>query len=51
MGVVSSLKDGLIEMEKCLKALQDSDTATAQKHYVAAQSRFDSAETELWSTR
>jgi septum formation inhibitor-activating ATPase MinD len=47
---VSSLEGGLNEMEKCVKALQDNDTATAQKHYLAAQSHFDAAKAELWST-
>jgi len=47
---VSSLEDGLNEMEKCVKALQDNDTAKAQEHYLAAQSHFDTAENELWES-
>jgi outer membrane PBP1 activator LpoA protein len=46
---VSALEDGLNEMEKCVKALQDNDTAKAEKHYLAAQSHFDDAEVALWS--
>jgi len=47
---VSYLEAGFNEMEKCVKALQDNDTATARKHYIAAQSSFDAAEAEVWST-
>ena len=47
---VSSLEDGLNELEKCVKSMQDNDSAKALEHYQSAQSYFDIAEQVLWST-
>lgn len=47
---VSALEDGLNELEKCVKAIQDNDSAKALEHYQSAQSYFDIAEQVLWST-
>ncbi len=47
---VSALEDGLNELEKCVKAMQDNDSAKALEHYQAAQSHFNAAESELWTT-
>ncbi len=47
---VSALEDGLNELEKCVKAMQDNDSAKALEHYTAAQGYFDKAADELWAT-
>jgi len=47
---VSALEDGLNELEKCVKAMQDNDSAKALEHYTAAQGYFDKASEELWAT-
>ena len=47
---VSALEDGLNELEKCVKSMQDNDSAKALEHYQSAQSYFDIAEQVLWST-
>lgn len=47
---VSALEDGLNELEKCVKSMQDNDSAKALEHYQSAQSYFDIAEQFLWST-
>lgn len=47
-GAVSALDDGLNELEKCVKAIQDNDSAKALDYYQKAQSYFDKAEQVLW---
>ena len=47
---VSALEDGLNELEKCVKSMQDNDSAKALEHYQSAQSYFDIAQEVLWST-
>ncbi len=47
---VSALEDGLNELERCVKSMQDNDSAKALEHYQSAQSYFDKAEQVLWST-
>jgi len=47
---VSALEDGLNELEKCVKSIQDNDSAKALEHYQSAQSYFDKAEQVLWSS-
>ena len=47
---VSALEDGLNELEKCVKSMQDNDSAKALEHYQSAQSYIDKAQEVLWST-
>jgi exonuclease VII small subunit len=47
---VSALEDGLNELEKCVKSMQDNDSAKAFEHYQSAQSYIDKAQEVLWST-
>lgn len=47
---VSALQDGLNELEKCVKAMQENDSAKALDYYESAQNYFDKAETELWGS-
>jgi len=46
---VSALQDGLNELEKCVKAMEDNDSAKAMEHYQSAQAYFDKAAGELWA--
>ena len=46
---VSALQDGLNELEKCVKAMEDNDSAKAMEHYQSAQAYFDKAAVELWA--
>ena len=47
---VSALEDGLNELERCVKSMQDNDSAKALEHYQSAQTYIDKAEQVLWST-
>ena len=47
---VSALEDGLNELERCVKSMQDNDSAKALEHYQSAQAYFEIAEQVLWST-
>ena len=47
---VSELEDGLNALEKCVKAMQDNDSAKALEYYQTAQQHFDKAEQVLWAT-
>ena len=46
---VSALEDGLNELEKCVKAMEDNDSAKALEYYQSAQTYFDKAADELWA--
>lgn len=45
---VSALEDGLNELEKCVKAIEDNDSAKAADYYQKSQAYFDKAEQLLW---
>jgi hypothetical protein len=44
------LEDGLKDMEKCVKALQNNNTEEGIKQYQSAQAHLDDAAVALWST-